>query len=134
MESDLMVLNVMGPYREPKELAFSFDYSVQRPDWGTPQGVRIKVGIEGELNYLKGILECSGGSVGQQLRVNQLLCRAIAEQKLLLVDADGLLAERRDVMVGAFDDELSHLTPSLEAWMKHEQASLRQMIRDQVGI
>ena len=25
------VLNVMGPYREPREPAFSFDYSVQRP-------------------------------------------------------------------------------------------------------
>ena len=53
MASDLIVLNVMGPYREPKESAFSFDYSVQRPDWATPQGVRIKVSIESELNHLK---------------------------------------------------------------------------------
>ena len=134
MVSDLIVLNVMGPYREPKELAFSFDFSVQRPDWATPQGVRIKVAIETELNYLKTLLDCSGGSVGQQLRVNQILCRAIAEQKLSLVDADGMLAERRDVLVGSFVDELSHLFVSLEQWMKTEQASLRQMLKEQVGI
>ncbi len=66
MPSDLTVLNVMGPYREPQEPAFSYDYSVERPDWATPQGVRIKVSIEHELDYLKNtILEFSGGSVGQ---------------------------------------------------------------------
>ena len=134
MASDLIVLNVMGPYREPKEPAFSFDYSVQRPDWATPQGVRVKVAIESELNYLKTVLDCVGGSVGQQLRINQLLCRAIAEQKLALVDADGILSDRRDVMVGSFVEELSHLFPALEQWMKNEQAQLRQMIKEQVGI
>lgn len=134
MSSELIVLNFMGPYREPKEPAFSFDYSIQRPDWATPQGVRIKVSIEGELNYLKTLLDCSGGSAGQQLRVNQILCRAIAEQKLALVDADGLLAERRDVLVGPFLDELSYLFPPLEKWMKTEGPHLRQMIKEQVGI
>ena len=134
MASDLIVLNVMGPYREPKESAFSFDYSVQRPDWATPQGVRIKVSIDSELNHLKTLLDCSGGSVGQQLRVNQILCRAIAEQKLALVDMDGMLSERRDIMVGSFVDDLSHLFSSLDQWMKAEQVSLRQLIKDQVGI
>ena len=134
MSSDLIVLNVMGPYREPKEPAFSFDYSIQRPDWATPQGVRIKVSIENELNYLKTLLDCSGGSVGQQLRVNQMLCRAIAEQKLALVNADGMLSERRDVLVGSFMDELSYLFPPLEQWMKTEGPNLRQMIKEQVGI
>jgi len=134
MASDLIVLNVMGPYREPKEPAFSFDYSVQRPDWATPQGVRVKVDIESELNFLKILLDCSGGSAGQQLRVNQILCRAIAEQKLALVDSDGMLSERRDVMVGSFVKELSHLFASLEQWMKTEHAHLRQLITEQAGI
>jgi len=72
MPSDLIVLNVMGPYREPREPAFSYDYSVQRPDWATPQGVRVKVSIELELDYLKhSILAIVGGSAGQQLRINQ---------------------------------------------------------------
>ena len=104
MPSDLTILNVMGPYREPQEPAFSYDYSVQRPNWATPQGVRIKVSIEHELDYLKNtILSFSEGSVGQQLRANQLLLRAIADQKLKIVDADAQLAERLDIMIGPFE-------------------------------
>ena len=136
MPSDLTILNVMGPYREPQEPAFSYDYSVERPDWGTPQGVRIKVSIEHELDYLKNnILELSGGSVGQQLRCNQLLLRAIADQKLEIVDADGRLNERLDVMIGPFEGEtLGHLFPLLERWMLAEKANLRQSIKDQIGV
>ncbi len=136
MPSDLTVLNVMGPYREPQEPAFSYDYSVERPDWATPQGVRIKVSIEHELDYLKNtILEFSGGSVGQQMRCNQLLVRAIADQKLEIVDADGQLAERLDIMVGPFEgDDVSHLFALLDQWMKAEKDNLRQMLKDQIGI
>ncbi len=136
MSSDLTVLNVMGPYREPQEPAFSYDYSVERPDWATPQGVRIKVSIEHELDYLKNtILEFSGGSVGQQMRCNQLLVRAIADQKLALVDADGQLAERLDIMVGPFEgDDGSNLFGLLDQWMKAEKDNLRQMLKDQIGI
>ena len=135
MASDLLILNVVGPYREPKEPSFSYDYSVQRPDWATPQGVRIKVSIEEELDYLKNtLLKCSGGTVGQQLRVNQVLLRAIADKKLAIVDEDGMLKERRDVMVGPFVNELSHLSDPLRQWMLFERESLRQMIKDQIGI
>ncbi|HBP87085.1 MAG: hypothetical protein KC592_00195 [Nitrospira sp.] len=135
MPSDLIVLNVMGPYREPRESAFSYDYSVQRPDWATPQGVRVKVSIELELDYLKNsILAIEGGSVGQQLRINQILSRAIADKKLDIADADGLLADRRDVMVGAFADERLPLFSLLDQWMKTEQAALRKSIHDQVGV
>ncbi len=135
MVSDLMILNVVGPYREPKEPAFSYDYSVQRPDWATPQGVRIKVAIEGELGTLKtAVLDVQGGTVGQQLRVNQILMRAIADQKLALVDADGLLNERRDVMIGPFTDSLSHLSEPLAQWMNAEKEKLRQIIKEQIGI
>lgn len=135
MPSDLIVLNVMGPYREPREPAFSYDYSVQRPDWATPQGVRVKVSIELELDYLKNsILAVAGGSVGQQLRINQILSRAIADQKLEIADADGLLADRRDVMVGPFVDDLMHLFGPLDQWMKAEQHTLRKTIKEQIGI
>jgi hypothetical protein len=136
MSSDLTILNVMGPYREPQEPAFSFDYSVQRSDWGTPQGVRIKVSIEHELDYLKNtILSFSEGSVGQQLRANQLLLRAIADQKLKIVDADGRLTERLDVMIGPFQGEtLGHLFDLLDKWMQTEKDILRQLIKDQIGV
>ncbi len=135
MPSDLIVLNVMGPYREPREPAFSYDYSIQRPHWATAQGVRVKVSIEFELDYLKvSIMGLSGGSVGQQLRVNQMLLSAIADKKLALIDADGLLAERQDVMVGPFVDNLIHLFGPLDQWMKAEQDVLRKSIKDQIGI
>ena len=136
MASDLTILNVMGPYREPQEQAFSYDYSVERPDWATPQGVRIKVSIEHELDYLKNtILEFSGGSVGQQMRCNQLLVRAIADRKLAIVDADGQLTERLDIMVGPFKgDSLGHLFRLLDEWMQAEKTSLRQMLKDQLGL
>jgi len=136
MTSDLTILNVMGPYREPQEPAFSYDYSVQRPDWATPQGVRIKVSIEHELDYLKNtILSFSEGSVGQQLRANQLLLRAIADQKLKIVDADARLAERLDIMIGPFEGEtLGHLFSLLDQWMQAEKDTLRQLIKDQIGV
>lgn len=135
MPSDLLILNVSGPYREPREPAFSFDYAIQRPHWATPQGVRVKISIELELDYIKNsVLGITGGSVGQQLRINQILLKAIAEQKLALADADGLLNERRDVMLGPFVDELMHLFSPLDRWMKAEQHHLRQTIKDQVGI
>ena len=136
MPSDLTVLNVMGPYREPQEPAMSYDYSVQRPNWATPQGVRIKVSIEHELDYLKNtILEFSGGSVGQQMRCNQLLVRAIADQKLELVDADGQLDDRLDIMIGPFvGDTGGRLFGLLDEWMQAEKATLRQLLKDQLGI
>jgi len=136
MSQDLTTLNVMGPYREPQEPAFSYDYSVQRSDWATAQGVRIKVSIEHELDYLKNtILAFSGGSVGQQLRVNQLLVRAIADKKLAIVDADGQLNERLNVMIGPFVGDMhGHLFGLLDQWMQAEKDTLRQMITDQIGL
>lgn len=136
MPSDLTVLNVMGPYREPLEPAMSYDYSVQRPAWATPQGVRIKVSIEHELDYLKNtILQFSGGSVGQQMRCNQLLVRAIADQKLEIVDADGQLDDRLDIMIGPFvGDTGGRLFGLLDQWMQAEKTTLRQLLKDQLGI
>ena len=134
-QSEYTVLNAMGPYREPREPAFSFDYSVQRPSWATPQGVRVKVALEEELEYFKGtVLGISGGSVGQQLRVNQILCRELADQKLELGNRDGLFLDRRDVMIGFFVDELEHLAPLLKQWMESQKDRVRQEIKEKVGI
>ena len=110
MSNEFSILNVLGPYREPREYSFSFDYSVQRPHWPTPQGIRVKVAIDQELEYFKTkILQLSGGTPGQQLRINQILCRAIADQKLEIANKEGLFADRRDVMIDPFVDELKHL-------------------------
>jgi len=129
------ILNVMGPYREPREPAFSYDYSVQRPHWGTPQGVRVKVFIKQELEYFKEkILGVIGGTSGQQLRTNQMICRHIADQKIVLGNQHGLFTDRRDVMIGTFDDELQHLAPLLERWMQEEKDRIRKEIQEKVGI
>jgi len=135
MSDEFTILNVLGPYREPREYAFSFDYSVQRPLWPTPQGIRVKVAIDNELEYFKTkILNLSGGTPGQQLRINQIVCRAIADQKLEIANKDGLFADRRDVMIDPFIDELKHLFGELEAWMQTECERFRREIKDKVGI
>ena len=135
MPDEFTILNVLGPYREPREYAFSFDFSVQRPHWPTPQGIRVKVAIDHELEYFKTkILQLSGGTAGQQLRINQILCRAIADQKLEIANKDGLFADRRDVMIDPFIDELAHLFGDLEAWMQSECGRFRQEIKNSVGV
>ena len=48
------VLNVMGPYREPREPAFSFDYSVQRPHWGNATGGESEGMARGGIRVLQG--------------------------------------------------------------------------------
>jgi hypothetical protein len=135
MSDEFTVLNVLGPYREPREYAFSFDYSVQRPHWPTPQGIRVKVAIDHELEYFKTkVLQITGGTPGQQLRINQILCRAIADQKIQIANKEGLFADRRDVMIDPFIDELKHLFGELEAWMQTECEQFRKEIKDSVGV
>ena len=128
-------LNVSGPYREPRELVFSYDYSIQRPNWPTPNGVRVKVSIPDELDYCKTkILGITGGSPGQQMIVTQMLSRRIADRKLQIANEEGMFLERGDVMVGPFTGPLSHLFPQLDAWMQESQAALRQEITQRARI
>ncbi len=135
MAESYTILNVMGPYREPQEPAMSYDYSVQRPNWGTPQGIRVKISLEEELNVFKSkILEISGGSAGQQLRVNQILTRAIGDRKLELANEANMFVDRRDVMIEPFTGSLAYLFPKLESWMKEERDRLRQEIQKIVGL
>ena len=135
MGDKLKILNVMGPYREPREPTLSFDYSIQMSHWPTPQGVRVKVSLEEELDYFKiKILDVSGGSPGQQLLVNRILTSAIADQKLYIAYAEGMFEERRDVMVDLFTGQYSYLFPRLESWMNEERDRLRKDIQDQVGL
>jgi len=135
MAESYTILNLMGPYREPKEPAMSYDYSVQRPDWATPEGVRVKISLEEELDVLKSkILEISGGSAGQQLRANQILTRAIGDRKLELANEANMFDDRRDVMIEPFNGSLAYLFPKLESWMIEERDRLRQEIQKTVGL
>ena len=135
MANPFTILNVNGPYREPREPAFSYDYSVQRPNWPTPHAVRVKVSIPDELDYLKyKVLGVSGGSPGQQLRLNQVLIRRIADRKIQIANEQGMFTERFDIMLAPFTGPLAYLFAPLEAWMKEAEASLRQEIHDAIGL
>lgn len=135
MADPFTILNVSGPYREPKEAAFSYDYSIQRAAWPTPHGVRVKVAMVEELDHLKSkVLDLQGGSPGQQLMVSQILTKQLADRKLQIANEENLLNERRDVMIVQFTGAWGHLFSKLEAWMNESKASLRQEIREKVKI
>jgi len=133
MANPFTVLNVSGPYREPREESYSYDYSIQRATWPTPHGVRVKVAMAEELDYLKSkVLELQNGSPGQQLRVSQILTRHIADRKLQIANDENMLNDRRDVMITPFTGALTHLFLKLDAWMNESKASLRQEILEKV--
>ncbi len=53
-EGSLTIISMSGPFREPREQVFSYDYSVQRSTWPTPHGVRVKISLPHELEVFKG--------------------------------------------------------------------------------
>jgi len=135
MASPFTILNVSGPYREPREAVFSYDYSIQRVTWPTPSGVRVKVAVSEELDYFKvKVLEIQGGSPGQQLRISQILTQRIADHKLQIANDEDMLSERRDVMIAPFTGALGHLFLMLEARMNESKAALRQEIHEKVKL
>jgi hypothetical protein len=135
MDARMMITDVTGPYREPREQVFSYDYSIQRSSWPTAQAVRVKIAIPEELDVVRGkILGDVVGTPGQQLMISKLLSRHIADEKIRIVDADGMLAERRDTMVPPFTGPLAHLFSRLDAWAVEQQETLRAEIKTLVGL
>ena len=129
------ILNVSGPFREPRHPAFSYDYTVHRPSWATPQAVRVKVSIPAELNYLKDqVLGVSGGSPGQQLMVSRILSKWIADAKLSIADVEGMFSQRLDVIIDPFDGPLAFLFQPLSIRMEESKETLRQEIRDKAKL
>jgi hypothetical protein len=135
MGDRIKITDVTGPYREPREQVFSYDYSIQRPSWPTPQGIRVKVAIPDELDVLRDkILGAVSGTPGQQLIVSKCLSRHIADEKMKIADADGMLSERRDIVIAPFTGPLAHLFPRLEAWATEQRETLRAEIKSLVGL
>lgn len=135
MDNRLKISEVSGPFREPKEAVFSYDYAVLRASWAMPHAVRVKVAIADELEVLKGkIIGAFSGSPGQQLVIAQVLSRKIADEKLRIADEEGMLLERRDVMIPPFVDTLGHFFPRLEAWATQQQPVLRAEIAKRVKL
>ncbi len=135
MDARMKITDVTGPYREPREQVFSYDYSIQRASWPTAQAVRVKVAIPEELDVLRGkIFGAVAGTPGQQLMISKCLSRHIADEKIRIADADGMLAERRDTVVAPFTGPLAHLFLQLEAWAIERRDALRAEIKTRVGL
>jgi hypothetical protein len=135
MDSKLTISDVSGPFREPREPIFSYDYSIQRATWSTPHGIRVKVSIADELDVLRDrLLGAVTGSPGQQLVIGKILSRAIADWKVQIAEAEGMLAERRDVMIAPFIGPLVHLFPKLDALFEQDKLRLREEVRKRVGL
>lgn len=131
----MKIIGVNGPFREPREPVFSYDYSIQRPHWPMPHAVRIKVAIAEELDVLRTkVLGSVSGSPGQQLLVSQLLTRRIADEKLRIADQDGLLSGRADVVVAPFTGPMAHLFARLESWLEEQREALRTEIKERAKI
>ncbi len=95
----------------------------------------MKVSIPDELDVLKArLLGSSTGSPGQQLMTNKVLSRAIADWKVRIAEAEGMLAARRDVMVAPFVGPLANLFVKLEGLFEADQTAIREDIRKRVGI
>jgi hypothetical protein len=135
MDSKLVISDVSGPFREPREPIFSYDYSIQRQTWSTPHGIRVKVSIPDELDvFRERLLGPVTGSAGQQLVIGKILSRTLADWKVQIAEAEGMLSERRDVMLAPFIGPLGHLFPRLDALFEQEKKRLREEIRTRAGM
>src|SRR6185437_10810352 len=134
-ENTFSIVSVNGPFREPREQVFSYDYSIQRSTWATPHGVRVKVSIPDELEVFKHrLFGPVVGSPGQQLMMSNILSKAIAGWKMRVAEGESMLTERRDVMVPPFIGPLAHLFPKLEALFEADQSVVREEVRRRIGI
>jgi hypothetical protein len=134
-ESTFAIVDINGPFREPREPVFSYDYAIQRSTWATPQGVRVKVSIPDELEVLKRrLFGVVVGSPGQQLVVSHVLSKAIAGWKMQVAEGEGMLTERRDMMLEPFIGPLAHLFLKLEGLFEAEQSAIREEVRRRIGI
>lgn len=124
-----------GPFREPGKDVLSYDFFVNRKGWVTPRVMRVFVAIKGELEHFQHrILDVSGGSPGQQLKITQMLTQKIAEQKLAIVLEEGRIERGTEVLVQEFSGNDGYLFTRLEAWMKEVREKVREEIKTRVGV
>lgn len=134
-DTKMTIIDVSGPFREPREPTFSYDYSIQRTNWPTPHAVRVKVGIAEELDVLRErVLGSVLGTPGQQLIVSRLLTRRIADEKMRIAEAEGQLMERREVIIMPYAGPTAHLFARLESWLETARESLRAEIQKRANL
>jgi hypothetical protein len=97
--------------------------------------VRVKVAIPEELDVVRSkILGDVVGTPGQQLMISKCLSRHIADEKIRIAEADGMLSERRDTVIPPFTGPLSHLFARLDTWTNEQRDVLRAEIKMLVGL
>jgi len=134
-DNKLTVLEVSGPFREPREPVFSYDYAVQRVSWNMPHAVRVKVAIAEELDVIKGrLLGQVTGSPGQQLLIARALSRRIADEKLKIAESEGTLSDRRDVVIEPFTGSQAHMFAKLDDWFERERQVLLAEVKTRAGV
>ena len=134
-DNPFAIVEINGPFREPREQVFSYDYSIQRSTWATPHGVRVKVSIPDELEVLKRrLVGMAVGSPGQQLMMSNILSKTIAGWKMQVADGERMLTERRDMLLEPFIGPLAHLFPKVEALFTADQSAVREEVRRRIGI
>lgn len=134
-DNTLAIVEINGPFREPREQVFSYDYSIRRSTWATPHGVRVKVSIPDELEVLKHrLIGIVVGSPGQQLMMSNILSKTIAGWKMQVAEGEGMLMERRDMLLAPFIGPLAHLFPKVEALFEADQSAIREEVRRRIGI
>jgi hypothetical protein len=134
-DNPFAIVEINGPFREPREQVFSYDYSIQRSTWATPHGVRVKVSIPDELEVLKRrLVGMVVGSPGQQLLMSNILSKTIAGWKMRVAEGEGMLTERRDMLLAPFIGPLAHLFPKVEALFEADQSAVREEVKRRVGI
>jgi hypothetical protein len=134
-DNPFAIVEINGPFREPREQVFSYDYSIQRSTWATPHGVRVKVSIPDELEVLKRrLVGVVVGSPGQQLMMSNILSKTIAGWKMQVAEGEGMLTERRDMLLAPFTGPLAHLFPKVEALFAVDQSVVREEVRRRIGL
>jgi|GEM_PF-243798 len=124
-----------GPFREPDAEAISYDFYVNRKGWLIPRAMRVFVDIKGELDLFQHqILDVSGGSPGQQLKLMQMLTRKIADQKVRIVLEENRIEKATEVLVKGFTGNDGYLALKLETWMRAVKDQVREEIKTQVGL
>lgn len=124
-----------GPFREPSKDVLSYDFFVNRKGWLIPRVMRVFVDVKTELHvFQQEVLQVSGGSPGQQLKLTQMLTRLIADQKVAIALADGRIEKASEVLIPVFTAGDQHLFPRLHEWMLEVKERVRQDIRATIGL
>jgi len=66
--------------------------------------------------------------------ISKCLSRHIADEKVRIAEADGMLSERRDTIVAPFPGPLAHLFARLDTWADEQRDTLRAEIKTLVGL